>query len=80
MPILIIKHDNLYGYGKILTADHESWSKIRTISYIRNNLLMAKTSRERRDEQDFSTRISHQEEEKENNVLRKLSLTHRKRE
>ena len=47
IPIPTIKHDNLNGYGRILTADHESWRKIHTISYITNSLLKG---------QDFSWR------------------------
>ena len=33
MPIPTIKHNNVNGYERILTADHESRRKIHTVSY-----------------------------------------------
>jgi len=63
MPILTIKHDNLNRYGKILTANHESWTKICTISYITNSLLI---------DQYFSTR-RRQRKRRQTLALRKPS-------
>ena len=40
MPIPKIKYDNLNGYGRILTIDHESRKNICIISYITNSLLI----------------------------------------
>jgi len=35
MPISIIKHNNLSGYGRILITNHESRRKICTIIYVK---------------------------------------------
>ena len=45
MLLLIIKHDNLNGYKRILTADHESQRKIYTFSYITNHKQKKKEKR-----------------------------------
>ena len=48
MSISTIKYGNLNRYGKILTANHQSRKKIRTLNYITSNLLIGKEKKEKK--------------------------------
>jgi len=48
MQISTVKYDNLNGYGKILTANHESQRKIRTLNYITNSIIIGREKRKER--------------------------------
>jgi len=48
MQISTVKYDNLNGYGKILTANHESQRKIRTLNYITNSIIIGREKKRKR--------------------------------